>query len=525
MTDFSKPNGSIWMPTRRDVLRAGAIGVVVAAVMGRAQTALADEPKKGGTLRMGLEGGSASDSYDPTTYNDSVMLTLALMVMNGVIEYDEAGLPQGELFESWEAKPGAKEWVFNVRQGITFSNGKTLDADDIIYSIQLHRTEQSKSAAKGQLAGLEEIKALSPKQVYMRLSEGNADLPVILGDYHIVVVPNGHTDWEKPIGTGAYVLESFEPCVRATFKARGDYWKPGRGNFEAVDMRYISDPAARLAALQSGEIDVANRIDPRTAKLLMRTPNLQIIQTKGTGFRYSFVARVTDKPTDNLDLRMALKYGIDREQICKTVYSGFATPGNDHLLDARDPYFNTDMPQMAFDPDKAAFHWKKAGLGPNDTIELKVSEGAWTTSTDCAQVYQQNLLQSGINLAVTKVAADGYWSDTWLKNPFCAAFWARRMSADQTFSTAFGGKSDYNDCNWRSPELDALLSQARVELDPAARKVIYDECQVMISGEAGHIHFATSDFLDGYSARVQGVKTHPRFDMDDCRVAEKAWFA
>ncbi len=527
MADFSKPNGSsLWLPTRRDVLKTGAAvaaGAALSALPGVG--AMAAEPKKGGTLRMGLEGGSASDSYDPTTYNDSVMVVLSLIVMNGLIEYDASGKPTGELLESWEAKPGATEWTFNVRQGITFSNGKTLDADDIIYSIELHRTEASKSAAKGQLASVEEIKALSPSQVYIKLSAGNADLPVILGDYHLVVVPKGHTDWSKPIGTGAYVLDTFEPGVRATFKSRGEYWKKGRGNFDAIEMLYISDASARTAALQSGEIDVANRVEPRTAKLLMQAPNLNIVQTKGTGFRYCFVARVTDKPTDNLDVRMALKHGIDREQICKTVYAGFATPGNDHLLDANDPYFNSQLPQFKFDADKAAFHWKKAGFGASDKIELKVSEGAWTSSVDCAQVYQQSLAKTGINLQVTKVAADGYWSDTWLKVPFCAVIWARRMSADQTFSTAFGGKSDYNDSNWRNADFDALLSKARVELDPVARKVMYDECQVMIANEAGNIHFATSDFLDGYSKKVQGVNTHPRFDMDDCRVAEKAWFA
>jgi len=133
--------------------------------------------------------------------------------------------------------------------------------------------------------------------------------------------------------------------------------------------------------------------------------------------------------------------------------------------------------------------------------------------------------KAGIDLAITKVAADGYWSDTWLKVPFCAVFWGRRMSADQTFTTCFGGKSDFNDSDWRNAEFDALLAQARVELDPAARKVIYDECQVMISDDAGHVNFAVSDYLDGYSPKVQGVKPHARFDMDDNRVAEKAWFA
>lgn len=522
--NFTETSGGILTPTRRELLRMGGIlagGAALSSLMPGA-SALAQEPTKGGTLRMGLEGGTASDSFDPTTYNDNIPITLALIMMNGLIEYDADGNPTGELFETWEVNDGATEWTFNVRQGITFSNGKTLDADDIIYSINLHRTESSKSPVKGQLAPIVEMKALNPKQVYMKMSEGNADLPVLLGDFHIVVVPNGHTDWENPIGTGAYVLETFEPGVIATFKSRGEYWKPGRGNFERIEVRYVTDSAARMAALQSGEIDVANRLDPRTAPSLMNNPALKVVQTKGTGYRYCFVAKVTVAPTNNKDLRLALKYGIDREQICKNVFNGFATPGNDTLLDAANPFFNAELKPKAYDPDKAAFHFKKAGVSG---VELKVSEGAWSSSPDCAQLYQQNMKKAGIDLAITKVAADGYWSDTWLKVPFCAVFWGRRMSADQTFTTCFGGKSDFNDSDWRNAEFDALLAQARVELDPAARKVIYDECQVMISDDAGHVNFAVSDYLDGYSPKVQGVKPHARFDMDDNRVAEKAWFA
>ncbi len=187
-------------------------------------------------------------------------------------------------------------------RGVKFSNGKALDADDCIYSIQIHRGE-TKSPAKGILEQIKEIKALSPTQVGITLASGNADFPVILGDYHLVVVPKDFTDWQKPIGTGAYTLESFEPGVRLVFKNRGDYWKPGRGNFDTVELRNIQDVAARTAALQSGEIDAANRLDARTVKLLMADPNLNIVRTKGTGNRFCFVARVTDEPYTNKDLR------------------------------------------------------------------------------------------------------------------------------------------------------------------------------------------------------------------------------
>lgn len=511
--------------SRRDFIQlAAAAGIAIPMASSMFSKAQAEEVKKGGTLRLGMEGGSASDSLDPRTYADSVMIAASLAIMNGLIEFDSDGNPTGELLESWDVQPGAQDWVFNVRQGIKFSNGKALDADDIIYSIQLHRGE-TKSPAKGILEQIAEIKAISPSQVGITLSAGNADFPAILGDYHLVVVPKDHTDWENPIGTGAFVLESFEPGVRIAFKNRGDYWKPNRGNFDNVEILYIQDPAARTAALQSGQVDAVNRLDARTVDLLMKDPNVAIVRTKGTGNRFCFVARVTDDPFTNRDLRLALKWGIDREKIIKQVYNGYAVPGNDHTLDALNPYYNTSMPQRVFDPDKAAFHFKKAGLAAGTKIELQTSEGAWGSAVDCAQIYQESLKAAGIDLTVNKVSGDGYWDNVWLKVPFCAVYWGRRLTADQTFTQVYGSGSDWNDSNWRVPEFDALLAEARIELDDTKRKELYDKCQEMIAEDGGMICFAITDYLDGYSPKVKGAAPHARYDMNDNRIAEKGWFA
>ncbi len=511
--------------SRRDFIQlAIAAGFTIPAAEALFMSKAYAAPKKGGTLRMGMEGGSASDSLDPSTYADSVMIAASLACMNCLVEFDSAGNPTGELFESWEAKPGAAEWVFNVRKGVKFSNGKTLDAEDIIYSISYHRGEKSKSPAKGILEPIKEMKALSPTQVQFTLADGNADFPVVLADYHLVIVPKDFTDWQKPIGTGAYVLESFEPGVRLVYKNRNDYWKADRGNFETVEIRNIQDPTARTAALQSGAVDAVNRLDPRTVKQIEDNKNLAVVRTKGTGNRYAFVARVTEGPYQNNDLRLALKYGIDREKIIKQVFNGYAVPGNDHVLDALNPFYNSAMPQRSYDPDKAAFHFKKADIG-SQAIELQTSEGAWGSAVDCAALYQESMKKAGIALNVKKVSADGYWDNVWLKAPFCAVYWGRRLSADAALSLVFGSGSSWNDTAWKRPEFDKLISEARVELDAAKRKEMYFAAQQMIGDDGGMVNFAISDYLDGYSTKVQGVAPHARYDMDDQRLAEKAWFA
>ncbi len=493
-----------------------------ASLLGPEAHAQAQAPKKGGTLRIGMEGGGASDSLDVRTYADSIPINYGWAIWNGLVELSDDGKAKGELFESWETKPGAVEWVFNVRKGVKFSSGKTLDADDVIYSINLHLGE-TKSPAKALLKQIKEMKKLSPTQVQITLESGNADLPYVLTDYHILVVPDGFTDWSKPDGTGGFTLEKFEPGVRITLTRKNDYWKQDRGFVDAVEILYITDKAARTAALQTGKIDVANRLDPRTVNLLAKDPKLDIVRSKGTGNRYCFVARVTDSPFDNKDLRLALKYGIDRAKIIDTVFGGYAQTGNDHTLDAGNPYYNTAMPQRPYDPDKAAFHFKKAGV--TSPFDLQVSEGAWGTAVDCASLYQESMKKAGVDLGIKKVAADGYWSNIWLKQPFCAVYWGRRPTADLTFSTVYKSDSAWNDSNWKRDEFDQLVLAARVELDDAKRMELYGRCQEMIADDGGMICFAISDYLNGSSKKVAGHVPHAGFDLVNGRIAERAWFA
>ena len=519
-TTNNGPERSGLVLDRRELLAgAAALGLAFGTQAG---PAFADDaPKKGGTLRLGMEGGSASDSLDPRTYADSVPISYGYQIWNGMVEIDAAGNATGELLESWETKPGAIEWIFNVRKGVTFHSGKTLDADDIIYSLNLHRGD-TKSAAKDLLSAITDIKKLNANQVQITLSAGNADLPYNLSDYHVLVVPNGFTDFSKPDGTGAYALESFQPGVRILTKNTGHYWKPNRAWFDSIELRYIPDAAARTQALISGQVDAVNRLDPKTVGFVLKSPKVSVLQTKGTGNRFAFVALCDTDPYKTNDARMALKYGIDRQKIVDTVYKGYAAIGNDTTIAPSNKYFAPDVPSHDYDPDKAASYWKKAG---SPTFQLQVSEGAFSGCTDAGVLYQEAMKKAGINLDVKRVSGDGYWDNVWLKAPFCSVYWGGRPTVDLQLSQTFISTANWNDTHWHDPAFDQLLVAARVELDEAKRKQMYTDAQHLIADTGGMVCFAVGDYLDGYSKKVKGTAPHPRYDMCDQRVAEKAWFA
>lgn len=520
MTDSQNVNGSGLILDRRELMAsAAALGLS----FGMSPAFAAETPKKGGTLKLGMEGGSASDSLDPRTYADSIPISYGWQIWNGLVEIDENGNPVGELAESFEAKPGATTWIFKIRKGVPFSNGKVLDADDVIYSLNLHRGE-TKSGAKDLLSGIKEMKKLGSHEIEFTLASGDAGFPGVFADYHILIVPNGFTDFSKPIGTGAYTLESFEPGVRVVTKAKKDYWKAGRGHFDGVELRYIPDAAARTQALISGQIDAANRLDAKTVSLVMKAPTVDVVRTKGTGNRFAFVALCDTDPYSNVDIRLALKYGIDRQKIIDNVYHGFATVGNDTTVAPAQKYYAKDLPQRPYDPDKAAFHFKKAGMA-GAKLELQVSEGAFSGATDSAVLYQEAMKKAGITLDVKRVSGDGYWDNVWLKQPFCAVYWGGRPNADNQLSQTFLSSANWNDTHWKREAFDKVVIAARAELDEAKRTQMYSDAQKMIQDDGGMVCFAIGDYLDGYSKKIKGTAPHPHYDMCDQRVAEKGWFA
>ena len=508
----------------RRQLIAGASAIGLGAAFASMPAMAQGTPKKGGTLRLGMDGGSASDSLDPTTYADSIPITYSLMFWNCLVEIDSKGNATPELAESWESKPGAMEWVFNIRKGITFGSGKTLDADDVIYSINLHRGADTKSAAKGLLAAIKEITKVNANQIKITLTAGNADLPFILSDYHLIMVPNGTKDFSKPDGTGAFTLVEWQPGVRIVAKRKpGNYWKPGRGNFDTVELRYINDGAVRTQALVTGQVDAVNRLDPKTVALLSKNKKINVVRSKGAGNRFAFVAHTDVDPFKNRDLILAMKYGIDRQKIVKNVLSGFGTLGNDHTVGPLNKYYDAKQKQRPYDPDKAKFHLKKSGYsGP---IELQVSEGAFNGATDGAVIFQESFKKAGGKIDVKRVSGDGYWSNVWLKVPFCAVYWGNRPTADLQLSQTFSTGQDWNDTHYSNPKFDKLLADARVELNEAKRKTMYAECQQLLSDEAGMICYAIGDQMDGGSTKLRGLESHARYDMNDQRLAEKGWFA
>ena len=509
---------------RRDFLaRLSALGLATtcAPLLWRT-SANAAMPKKGGRLRIGLSGGSSADTLDPAVFTNMMPLIVSFQLRNCLVEIDQNSQVVPELAESWDASPDAVTWSFKLRQGVEFHNGKTLEAEDVVHSINHHRAENSKSPIKGLLNLIKEVQADGKQSVMIVLNEGYGDLPYIMTDYRLIIVPKGTVDFDKGIGTGGYILESNQPGVRVFAKRNPNYWKSGRAHFDEVETVGIEDTVARTNALRTGQIDVMNRCDRKTVHLLKRFAGTQVVETTGTK-HYTIPMRTDMAPFDNSDARMAMKYAIDREHLLKTILLGHGAIGNDHPISPSNRYFATDLPQRPYDPEKAKFHLKKAGLADH-TFKLHTAEAAYSGATDTAILYKEHAAKAGIKIEVVRAPDDGYWSDIWMKKTWCFSFWMGRPTVDWTFSTAYTADAKWNETFWKNERFNKLYKDARLELDETKLQEMYSEMQRLCSDDGGAVTPLFANDIAAATTKLKFDGVAANLEFDGARLAERWWF-
>jgi peptide/nickel transport system substrate-binding protein len=508
--------------------RAAALGVTTAlATSLLAKAGIGAEPKRGGFARFGLAHGATTDALEPGNYLDTgTQVPFWGSMSNSLTEVDAKGEIHGDLAETIEPSDDAKSWVFKLRRGLTFHDGRDVTANDVVASFRHHMGPDSKSAVKSLLEPITDIKADGKETVIFTLSGGNADFPYVASDYHIPVMPakdDGSADWESAVRTGPFVFESWEPGVRAKLKRNPNYHKEGMPYFDEVEFLSITDVTARTNALTTGEVHWIGRPDLKTLNLLKRNPDVVITEVTGYG-HYVFPMLVDVPPFDNADVRLALKWAMDREDIAQKVFLGHATPGNDNPIPLSVKFAIDPEPRHVYDPEKAKFHLQKAGLS-SLKVDLSVSDAAFNGAVDAGVLYQEHAKAAGIEINVVREPSDGYWDNVWLKKPWCASYWSGRPTVDWMMTTTYAGGAAWNETRWNNPRFNELLVAARGETDEKKRAEMYAEMQQLLHDDGGVIVLVFNNIVEAHSTQLAHGDIAPNWEVDGLKIAERWWFA
>jgi peptide/nickel transport system substrate-binding protein len=509
--------------SRRDVMKTLLAGGMMASTAGglltHAGNAFAQTPKKGGKIRVAVGAGSTADTLDPAKGGSIADYVRHFMFYNGLTTIDTKLTAQMELAEAISTKDGVL-WNVKLRKDVRFHDGKPLTSADVVYSLTRHKNPATASKVKQVAEEIAEVKATGPNEVQIKLASANVDLPLLLGTSHFLIIRDGTTDFTTANGTGPYKCKEFRPGVRSVSVRNDGYWKPGKPYLDEIEYFAIPDEAARVNALMSGDVQLINAVNPRSAPSFTTESGCTLYESK-TGNYTNLIMRDNLGPVKNPDFVLAMKYMMDREQIRKVSMRGFASIGNDQPVQASSRYYFAGLPQRAMDLDKAKFHLQKSGMA-GMTLPIVASTAA-NGSVDTAQILQLSAQKIGLNLDIKRMPPDGYWSNHWAKHPMSFGNINPRPTVDLMFTLFFKSDAPMNESGWKNEKFDQLLEVARGETNDAKRKQMYADMQVMVNEQCGIGIPILNNSLDGFTNKLKGYGSHPLGGLMGYAFSEHVW--
>ena len=504
--------------SRRGALAAGLAGMGMIALPGGGAAALS-VPRRGGSIRVAMQTASTSDTLDPAKGAMATDYARHFMLYSGLTRMEANLRAHPSLAERIESADRVT-WHFALRRGVHFHDGAELTSADVVHSLRRHLDPALGSKVASIAKQFAEIRADGRYGVMIRLVGANADLPAILSQSHFLIVRAGE---QRPAGngTGPYRLDEFKPGVRTVVVRDPGYWVAGRPYLDRIELIAIPDEVSRVNALLAGDVQLIIAVNPLSTRRIEASPGHGILTTPSSLYT-DLIMRQDRLPTGNPDFVAAVKHLIDRPLIKRALFRNYATIGNDQPIPPFHPYFNPAVPQTQLDLDRARWHVRRGGLSG---VRLPIyASPAAAGSVDMASVLQEYGSRIGLDFAVNRMPADGYWSTHWMRHPMSFGNTNPRPTADLVFSLFFRSDADWNESAWKNPRFDKLLIEARGEPDEVRRKELYGEMQALVHDHCGVAIPVFIHMLDGHDRRLKGMQPIPLGGLMGYRFAEYAWW-
>ena len=498
--------------TRRDVLKAAAVGSVALGVAGRSPAAdafvaspelrdAALKPRRGGTLRVAATGGSSADTINflsPLTVPDyarSVNLYEPLVTMNA------AGAPQLALAEEITPNSNASVWTIRLRKGLTFHNGKPLTAADVIFTFKtfLNPKHPGESASSFQSIDTAGLKALDKYTVRVPCTKPFSTFVECLSVIGFSeIIPVGY-DPRHPVGAGPFKLASFTPGVASTFTRFGDYWQSGLPYLDKLVIEDYADETSQVNAILGGQADAATLV-PAPSISGITSAGQNVCVSPGGGWN-PLVMRVDTPPFSDPRVRQALKLIVDRPQMINVAFDGHGTIGND-IPGIWAPEYDKAIPQRHQDIQQAKSLLKAAGHSKLQ-LQLVVPVGLNQGIQASAQVFAQQAQAAGVSVSLREITVGAYYNNL-LKWPFTMDFWYNDLYFPSVALNMLPS-SPYNETHFNNASYTKLYSQALAVVDPVKRADIAHEMQQIEYSQSGYIIPYFAPTIDAYASKVRGV--------------------
>ncbi|MGD0926137.1 MAG: ABC transporter substrate-binding protein [Streptosporangiaceae bacterium] len=458
--------------------------------------------RRGGDLKLGLSGGSSSDTLDPhksLTYIDTSRLQ---SLYQPLVQLDAQAQVEYVLAESITPHQGSlSEWIIDLRPGVTFHNGKDFTASDVLFTFQ--RVYSNGFTGKFGLGPIDlaNTKALDSHTVLVQLTKPFSSFADQLAAfwYNLYIAPEGFNP-ARPVGTGAFVYQSFTPGQRSVFTRNPHYWKPGLPYADTLTIIDFSDNTTLQDALSTGVVQGAGALDGPQIASLATTSGIKTVVSH-SGEIIPFTMRVDQPPFNDVNVRQAMRLLVDRPQLIDSALDGYGVVAND-LFSPYDPDFDHSLVRPAQgDIQQAKFLLKRAGQ-EGLTVTLTTSAVA-TGTVAMATVLAAQAKAAGVTVNLSNVPAGTFFGPNYLKWTFAQDYYNYYPYLAQVAESMLKA-SPFNETHTNNAHYTSLYNQANATASPSLRKEIITEMQNYDFNEGGYIIPAFIDVLDAYSNKITG---------------------
>lgn len=488
---------------RRTLLAAGMAGAALPFLARQGHAA----PRQG-ALRFGLS--SYPPSFNPWAQAGTAAGTVTLMTHRGLLSYDKTGNIQGELATKWE-RDGDAGWLFHLREA-TFHDGTPVTSADVKWTLEQVAGEKSTAYMRAQFAGVDHIDTPDARTVRIVMKTPTVTVPIWLAAYEMPIVKTGSIDKAGVgIGCGPYVIKAQDRGVSIDLVAYDKYYKPGLPKTKEVRMIVYADETARVAALQSGDVDLVEYVPWQSMAPIEADPKLKLENTDGPVMYVTFNG--AKGPFTDPRIRRAVAHAIKREEIVKSVFFGRGAPLEGLPLVKESPYYDDKLAHgWNYDPVLAKKLLAEAGQ-PNGFSCTLLSTAQYGMHKDTAVLMQQHLGEIGIQV---QLALPDWPTRVALGNRGQYEFAVSGTTSDgndpdgltNLLDSSLGANASRS-FELPVPKISALFAAGRSEFDPAKRKQIYLDLQKQALDEAPAVFLAWRSQGYAMTKDVQGFTNLP----------------
>ncbi len=469
------------------------------------------------SLNFALSGNP--DTLDPQGTSGTLTFQVDKSIFDTLAEPNEKGVIVPALAESWDVSDNSLVWTFHLRKGVVFHNGDKLTSSDVKATFERIVDEKTGSPNKKAFDVIKSIDTPDDLTVVFTLGKPYAPFLASISSGWGAILPkslidSGHDFGSEPVGTGPYAMSEWIRDSKIVLTKNKDYWMKGYPKLDKIIMNIIPEASVQVQGLLSGQLDISYMVGKDDVPLLEKSPDVKL-EKNLTSLIMVMAINCSKPPFDNLKVRQALNYAIDKQKILDTAYSGGKIIGT--FMDYGNAYYKDFTSLYPYNPEKAKELLTQAGVGKDVEIKMYLPQN-YPPHVKAGEMYQEMLSKVGLNVKIQMVDWSTWISDVYRGSKFDLTVIGHTGKLDPNGTLSGYGKGKY--VQWYNDEAAELIAKAAETMGYENRKVIYDKVLGIMAEEVPFVFLGSSYRTSGIRKNVEGFRMTPNLDTFDFRWTE-----